>query len=643
MLQSLRDQTQSTGFKILIGAIIVVLTLFGFGATNLFLGADPELGSVGDYSLTQSALAVETDRERLRILNQMGPDFDPASIDRQQLSQYVAQQVINKQVMYQTAEKLGIQIPESEVNETLLTAPAYQVDGQFNESVYRQVIQQMGYRPQEFVQEFTSALSAEALQAAVNESLAMTDWETAELVRVLNQRRDMAYLVLATDAYLDQVEVSAEEVEIRYDEQPDAFMTAPTADVEYVHLSVEALMEDPSIVVTEEEIAGQYEDERSAALKDEQRDSAHILVQVDADRSEEEALQVINEAAERIAAGEDFATVAAEVSEDPGSATNGGSLGPVGKGIFDPAFEEALWALVEPGDVTEPVRTEFGYHLIRLDEIVEQEYPSLESRREELTAAVRRYKAQELFAEQARELEELAYDEQYGLTDTADALGVELKAVSGFNADTEHELLSRGTLTSTLFSETVIEGANSDAIALNEEEMVVVRVAQYYPPELKPLESVQEEIEALLRSEKANALVQEHKAEGLERLRAGEGAADIAQSLNASWVAIEAATRTPRTVEEAEVPNEVRTLAFELARPTDGNKAVGAVDLLTGAALVTVTRVIQGDMDTTLGSEVDAIRVEAQRRAARIDLQSLLQAAEQVLDVRRPNFAPASS
>ena len=124
MLQKLRDQTQSTGFKILVGAIIVVLTLFGFGATNLFMGADPELAQVGDFEITQNVLAAETERERRRLLAQMGPEFDPSSIDTLQLQQYVLQQLISRQVLYQTTAGLGMRVTPDAVNEQLVTSPA---------------------------------------------------------------------------------------------------------------------------------------------------------------------------------------------------------------------------------------------------------------------------------------------------------------------------------------------------------------------------------------------------------------------------------------------------------------------------------------------------------------------------------------
>lgn len=636
MLQKLRDQTQNTGFKILVGAIIVVLTLFGFGATSLFLGSDPEIAKVGDYSITQNVVAVETERERMRILNRMGPEFDPANIDRQQLSEYVVQQVVNKQVVYQTAAELGLKVPESEVNEALVSAPAYQVDGQFNEAIYRQALQMQGFNPVQFLAEYTSALSSEAMQNAIIETLAITDWEIAEIVRVINQRRDLAYLALNVEDYQLQVDATDEEVALRYDEEQSAFLTELAVDVQFVSLTVDSLIDDPRIEVTAEEIAAQYEESRATALRDEQRDSSHILITSGDQRSPEEAQALITELAQRLADGEDFSTLASNESEDPGSAQSGGSLGAVGKGIFDPAFETALWSLETPGDISDPVESSFGHHIIRLDKIVESEYPSLESQTESLTSTVRRMKAQDLFVDMARSLEELAYDEQTSLTQTAEELGLVLEERLSITKATDDEKLSAPALSDAAFSPEVLNGNNSTAIAFGEDELIVLRVNEQYPPELKPLETVRDEISKSIVREKALALIEEHKSQGLARLEAGESASAIANDIGGKWQVFEAASRGARTTADSELPSAIRIYAFGLPRPPAGEKSVGAVEVSEGAALVTVTRVIQGDLDATLAAEALEIKEAAQNRSARIDFQSLIQAAEKELGVERP-------
>lgn len=640
MLQKLRDQTQSTGFKILVGAIIVVLTLFGFGATNLFLGGDPEIAQVGDYSITQTALGLEIERERRRILAQMGPEFDESSIDPLQLSDYVTQQVINRQIAYQTARRLGVEIPPDTVNRELTSSEAYQVDGQFSEAVYRQYLSMMGYGPVEFLSEYTSALSSETVRAGVMETVAMTEWELGETVRVFNQTRDFAYLPLNVTTYLPDITVTDDEVLTRYEEESSAYLTELSVDVSFLALAVSDLVDDPSIKVEEEDIESLYEEEKTSSLRTEQRASSHILIQVNEERSDSAANALINQIASRLQSGEDFAELAAEFSEDPGSSAVGGQLDAVGQGIFDPAFEAALWALNEVGSLSQPVKTEFGYHIVRLDGIEAQAYPALESQREMLEEKVRRAQAEELFAEQVRLLEDYAYEEQSALIETAESAGLTLQTAKGVVESLPPEgVLGHPSVVSALFSTDVLNGNNSEGIVISEEEIVFVRVNEQYPPELKPLADVQDEIRRAIERERALIVIEEHKTQGLARLKADESVAEIAENLGSQWIQLDRVPRSPRTVEQAEIPPEVLAEAFSLPRPIAGARSVGVADYADGAALVTVTGVTQGDVDATSQAEVTQIRQVVEGRASRLEIQGFLDAAESELNVERPASA----
>ena len=212
MLQQLRDQTQSTGFKILVVAIILVLTLFGFGATNIFLGAAPKVATVGDYEVTENVLAMESERERRRIITQMGPEFDPADIDRLQLQNFALEQLIDRQVLYQATDMLGLALSDAEVNQQLVESPAYQVAGEFNEALYRQQVQMLGFTPLQFIEEVRQGLGSELLRQGVFASGITQDWEIAQATALLDQRRDIAYLNLDVDEYLLSVEVTEEAI-----------------------------------------------------------------------------------------------------------------------------------------------------------------------------------------------------------------------------------------------------------------------------------------------------------------------------------------------------------------------------------------------------------------------------------------------
>ena len=644
MLQQLRDQTQSTGFKILVVAIILVLTLFGFGATNVFLGGDPKVAQVGDYDITETVLNIETEREKRRILSQVGPDFDPNDIDRLLLQQSALNQLINRQVLYQTASDLGIRVSMDEVNKQLLLSPVYQVDGKFNEAIYRQQLQVLGYQPVEFLQEYSGALSAEQLRSGVSDGVLVPDWEIAEAVRILEQRRDFAYLSLDVAAYAVDAEVSDEEIEARYADDQALYMTPLTLDVEYVLLAVTDLAGGLALEVSDDELKAMYEEDRAAASSADARDSSHILVQVNDAIDDAAALQRINVIAERIKQGEDFIAVAKEISDDLGSAEQGGSLGLAGKGVFDASFEEALWGLTTIGQVSEPIRTAYGYHLIKLNNIIVTEYPTFEDELPILKERVKTELAEEQYSEQLDLLERSAYDERFALTETAAELNLSVVQMSGItenfsltvsqgNEPSASDLvLSNADVLEALFSEEVLAGENSEMIQVSDTQALVVRVAKQYEPEEVALEEVSESIQAQLRNEKGLAALEEAKFDAITALAAGTGVSEVASSLGKRWITLEGVVRV-KGVEN--VPVEILQEAFRLPRPTAGEKSIGSADYEQGSALVVVTQVTPGDVNATTDTQLEQFRQIVSSRVERAEFVAFFQAAEKAVGVVR--------
>jgi len=645
MLQQLRDQTQSTPFKVLVVAIILVLTLFGFGATNIFLGGDPTVAQVGDFDITETVLNVETEREKRRILSQVGPDFDPNDIDRIKLQQSALGQLINRQVLYQTAADLGIKVSSDEVNEQLLTSPVYQIDGKFNEGIYRQQLQMLGYQPVEFLREYQGVLSAEQLRSGVAEGSLVPDWEVAEALRILEQRRDFAYLSLDVAAYAAAVEVTDEEIEARYADDRSLYMTPLTIDVEYVRLAVADLASDLEVDVSDEELSAMYEIDRAAASSADARDSSHILIQTNDGVDEAAALQRINEIAGRISQGENFAAVAKETSEDLGSAEQGGSLGLAGKGIFEVAFEEALWELTTLGQVSAPVQTEFGFHLIQLNNIIVTEYPSFENELPILRERVKTELAEEQYSDQLDQLERSSFDERFSLQTTAAELDLPVVQMSGLTEDfspsvaegdepaASELLLSNPDLLQALFSEVVLGGENSEMIQVSDTESVVVRVAKQYEPMEIALVEVTAIIQAQLRNEKGLAALEEAKLDALTALAANTGFSEVATTLGQRWVTLEGVARV-KGVEN--VPLEILQEAFRLPRPTTGEKSIGSADFAQGSALVVVTEVTPGDVNATTDTQLEQFRQIIGSRVERAELTAFFQAAESAIGVVRP-------
>ena len=634
MLQELRNQTQSLGFKVLAGAIIVVLTLFGFGATNLFLASDPTIAAIGDYEITETVLERETERERRKLLFQVGEDFDPNSIDRLKLREYALEQLITKEVLFQTAENLNIRTSKALVDQRLLDNPVYQKNGLFDEPTYLQQVQMLGYSPIQFVNEYGRSLSAELLRTGIASSSFTSDWEVEEAIKLLTQKRDVAYLLFGLEKFKEGVEVSEAEIKERYDEELDLYMTDTSLELEYLGLSVESLTSDASLEISEEDILGAWKDGQDEAIENAQRASSHILVSIDADRTEPEALEAVNSIYQDLSEGADFEVLAKELSDDAGSSRAGGSLGLAGRGVFAPEFEEALWSLEKEGSISQPVKTEFGYHIIRLDSLQEVDYPGLEESRGDLIATLKEELARELFAEKMLELERLSYDERYSLSETAKELKGSVVVANDITMDNQgehNEWLSDLDLLDSLFEEAAVVGENGPMFEIGDDKAVVVRVVSRSEPEPIAIEEVSENILESIRNEKAEIAILEAKAVAFNKLIEGVSVTEVASENGLRWSVHELAGRTGNQ----EIPQEILNVAFELPRPAELEKSVGEVSLANGTAIVTVTRVQDGDPMALPDEELAQIKEGLKTRKDRVSLNSFFIAAQSEVGLER--------
>lgn len=632
MLQKLRDQTQSFGFKVLAGVMIFVLAVFGFGAFNLFVNSDPEVASVNGEEITQSELLVAMEREQGRIAAQFGEGFDPSLIDGARLQAAVLDQLIARQLLGQAVDELGFGVSQSRVDEAVTANPAFQVDGRFDAELYKRRVRQLRYTPQQFHRETGALMALEQLRRGLTETAFLTDWEVRQSARLLSQKRDIAYLAFTEDDFLPLVEVSDEEVATRYAENELEYRTEETVDVEYLELSAEGLVNDESISVSEAAIEETYAADSAEALSGDRRQARHILLEVGASRTAEQAENELNAARERIVGGADFASLAEELSEDPGSAALGGDLGMVAKGIFDPAFEQALWEL-EVGEISEPVRTDFGYHLIQLDAVDVRELPPLSEQRDDIELRLRREQAEELFSERLREFDNLAFEQPDGLEGIAAALALETQSVAGVSRSRGDGVFANASLRDSVFASEVLDnGYNTQAVALTDNRAVVARVKARYEPEAIPLDDVRDDIRAAIASEKARVALRQAQQNALARVRSGESVSAVADDYGLGWQTFELVSRS-----SADAPRAVLSAAFSLPRPGEREKSVGEATLDDGSvAVVTVTRVVDGDVSVMAEREIESMRGFLGNRVASLDFAGLTTTLEREASISTP-------
>ena len=237
MLQKLRDQTQNTAFKILVGIIVFVLAVFGFGAFNLFLTTDPEVASVNGDGITQNMLATQADRVRRQLAGQFGEQFDPNLIDPVVLQNRALDQLIFSALLNQAVDDLMLGASPDQINRNVRANPNFQIDGEFSEAQYRQTVRFLGYTPQAFLDQAGQSFTFQQLSDAITTTGILADWEVRQGARLIKQQRDLAYLTFATSDFNDEVEINDEDVQLRYEENQLDYMTELSVDVEYVELS----------------------------------------------------------------------------------------------------------------------------------------------------------------------------------------------------------------------------------------------------------------------------------------------------------------------------------------------------------------------------------------------------------------------
>lgn len=620
MLQKMRDGAQTLGAKIMVAIIAIVLTVFGFGAFNLFAVGEPVAATVNGEEITVAYLENETERRLRSLVSELGEEVDPSLIDRELLRNTTLDMLINRTLLLQLADDLDLAVSRSELDREVTSMSEFQVDGVFDEGRFRSVLANAGFSPASFLDDRERNVRIDQLTSALTDTAVVTDQEVREASRVLRQRRDIAYLEFATDDFTQGIEVPDAEVEGYYEDNISLFLTEENVDLEYVELSLDALMAEQEVL--EEDIVTAFEEEERIRLESgagEERRAAHILLQTD-DRSLEDAVSALLEIRAEIETGASFGDKAREVSEDAVSAQSEGDLGFAGRETFVPAFEEALWDL-GVGELSEPVTTQFGVHLITLLEVRQGEPRVLEEQRDRLLESIRRDRAEPVFEENLRVMDEIAFEQPDTLSGIVEALGLEVRVSEGVTREAgEGVFRDRAPREAVFETDVLVEGYNSPAVKLGSDSAVVARVTAHHPAMETALEDVAESIRAALVAQRAGDVASDAADASLGRLLSGEAAADVAAEHSLTWNTHEATTFV-----DSSVPAAVRETAFKLTPPVGDARSAATTQLLNGgSAVVVVSRVDPGDYGAMSESERVALRGDLAQLASQRTIASVL-------------------
>lgn len=529
MLQAIRDKV--TGW-IAYGIIFLISIPFALWGVNSYLGGGEVLPAATvngeEISVRELDQAYANYRQRL---SQLFGGTIPASLDSESMMrEQVLGQLIEEFVLRQYIQEQRYRIGDNELNNMIRSMDSFQRDGQFDTEIYQAQVRSLGYSPVGFEQELRLSGSIEQFQNGIRETAFVVPVFENLFTKLGNQTRKLRTLTYTVDPA--SIEVDAGEIEQRYQSQADRYRTPERIKIDYIELSLDSIKE--SITVDDDDVFARYQENLSAYTSAEIREASHILVKIAEDETAEQALARITEIRQRITGGENFADLAREFSEDPGSANDGGNLGEIERGVMVQTFEAALFAM-EVGQISEPVKTAFGWHLIELHSVTGGETQSFDSLKSGLEDEIKTELAESQIYDLVENLANLAYEQPDSLLPASEQLGLPVQTSDWFDRSTNEGIAAEQKIRQVAFSpEVLTQGLNSEAIELGADRVVFLRLNQREAPRLQPLEQVRERIKSELIQIKAREQSLELGTAALADLKSGKILDDLSEEWSSS-------------------------------------------------------------------------------------------------------------
>lgn len=550
-------------------AIIALIVLsFVFAGVSSYVSSSgiTAAAEVNGEPISQQDVERAYQAQRARLESQFGDGISALFSDENYLRDFrlsVLDRLIADTLIQQKAEELGLRVSDKQIKDAIVAMPEFQYDGKFDNERYQTLLRQNGFQPSDFRDYMRQQMTREQLARAVSASDFALPGEVSYAHNLTEQTRNAEYLIVDSAPFAASVEISDEEVEAFYQENLNRFDTQEKVNLAYVTLSVADLK--PDVTVSEEEIEQAYQESLSLYKTTEERRVAHILIEFGDD--EEAAKAQAEELLAEIKQGADFAELAKQNSADTFSAENGGDLEFITKGMMDPAFDDAAFAIAEVGDTSEVVETEFGYHIIKLTDLKAEEVTPLAEVSEEIKSQLITDKATDKFYALQSEMANLAFEVPDTLEDVAGVANKSIKETGLVTASAVMAPLNVPSVTSKMFDpEFIAEGLNSDVIELSNDQVAVVRVVGHEPQRTQALDEVRTTILAQLRAQKSQQAAADWASEVVAQINAGETPDLTIGETTLEWQSKDAVTRN-----SSELPRNLVETVFTLSTEAPEN------------------------------------------------------------------------
>ena len=586
MLEKIREGSQGVIAK---SILVLVILSFAFTGVSSYLGSSTEAAAatVNGEEISESALEQAYQSERARLEQQLGEMFEALDADDSYLAsvkQSVLERLVAEKLLDQSATELGLRVSDEQIRTAIMTEPAFQTDGKFDNDRYQAILRQLGYQANSFRDMMRTDMTRRQLVASLVGSEFVLPSEADYLAGIQGQTRDIRYHVIDATPYIAQAVVSDEDARAFYDANLAQFMSPETLSLEYIELNAKDMAND--VVVTDEEAQTYYDENKQQYLKPEKRLAAHILVNLGDDESAAKAKADAIYA--KLQAGKEFAQLAKTESEDTFSGEQGGQLDWFEKGVMEPEFDDVLFSLSN-GEYSAVVKTSFGYHIIKLLDLQPGAEAPFEDVKAKILAQLKEKHAIDTYFGLQQTLADVSYEVPDTLSEAAKELGVEVQTTPVFARNSAPAPFDKPDVLKAAFSDSVLlDGMNSDVIEVDANHAMVIRIKSHTAAGTVAFDKVKSGIVQRLQQEQANEVAREQAQELMTAFPSTE---------------VEFVTKTNAGRFEQDIDGAIINKAFQMAQPAD-SAVVDTVALASGYAVIVLDKVnaAQGIDENMLGA-----------------------------------------
>lgn len=627
MLQSIRDRVQGWFAWIFIVLLGIVFALWGIDRFIANLNAPSQVvAKINGQDISTNQFTITYERLKRQLQLELGENFTLNQQTETQLKQQALKLLINNTLLTQAAIKDGFRITSNQIDTVLATAPAFQDNGHFSVEKFQKILNALMFSESAFIEQLRTGMLINQVQVGFTSSAFALPNDINTAYRLLNQTREGGYLVVPYHGFLKQLNVSEQEQQAYYDQHKNSFKTPEQVSLAYLTLSLPTIQS--KIQPTEAELKQYYQENIDNYTMPSHWEVAHILVNIPDNATAEQLTQAQSKlsmiAKQLNPDNGNFGQLAQKYSDDVVSAKGGGILPWFTSGTagFGTAFESAVQNL-KPGQVSAPVRTQYGLELIKLLAVKPKQIQPYEQVHDQIKNVLAQQKAQQIYANQSQQLADLTYSNASTLTAASTTLGLPIQTTALFDRKgsktDKSNITNNPKILAAAFSPSVLNQANnSDVIQLDQNTQIVIRVQEHNLAKIKPFITVKDEIKNILLTAKAKQAAEALGKSMLEKLHQGANPAQLAKENNLVWQKFTKLGRHSNGV-DANILNQIFLLprpGAATSTPTDG------LSLPTGDyAVITVNNVTDGDSKNMTDAERQAFQQQLATNFGRLDFQ----------------------